>query len=120
MSAVRPTIASGRAGPGLSHVPSGRRWRGPVCLALPRPPGSVILNRWALATPIEGRSRMEIVPRDDPRVVALSAALGPYAWTKLTPEMLARRVVGVLDRYWLLGELPGSRPEAWMDDLEPA
>jgi hypothetical protein len=62
---------------------------------------------------------MEIVPRD-PRVVALSAALGPYAWTKLTPEMLARRVVGVLDRYWLLGELPGPRPEAWMDDLEPA
>jgi hypothetical protein len=41
---------------------------------------------------------MEIVPRDDPRVVALSVALGPYAWTKLTPEMLARRVVGVLDR----------------------
>jgi hypothetical protein len=63
---------------------------------------------------------MEIVPRDDPRVVALSAALGPYAWAKLTPEMLARRVVGVLDRYWLLGELPGPRPEAWMDDLEPA
>jgi hypothetical protein len=26
----------------------------------------------------------------------------------------------VLDRYWLLGELPGPRPEAWMDDLEPA
>ena len=50
---------------------------------------------------------MEIVPREDPRVVALSAALEPYAWSQATPEMLARRVVGVLDRYWLLGELPG-------------
>ena len=34
---------------------------------------------------------MDIVPRDDPRVVALSAALAPYAWSKATPEMLARR-----------------------------
>ena len=41
---------------------------------------------------------MEIVPRDDPRVVALSAALAPYTWSQATPEMLARRVVGVLDR----------------------
>jgi hypothetical protein len=63
---------------------------------------------------------MEIVPRDDPRVVALSVALEPYAWTKATPEMLARRAVGVLDRYWLLGALPGPRPAAWRDDLEPA
>jgi hypothetical protein len=63
---------------------------------------------------------MEIVPREDPRVVALSAALEPYAWTKATPEMLARRAVGVLDRYWLVGELPGPRPAAWMDDVDPA
>ena len=63
---------------------------------------------------------MEIVPREDPRVVALSAALQPYAWTKATPEMLARRAVGVLDRYWLVGELPGPRPAAWMDDVDPA
>jgi hypothetical protein len=63
---------------------------------------------------------VEIVPRDDPRVVALSTALGPYAWTQATPEMLARRVVGVLDRYWLLDALPGPRPADWMEDLEPA
>jgi hypothetical protein len=63
---------------------------------------------------------MEIVPRDDPRVVALSAALQPYGWTRATPQMLARRVVGALDRCWLLGELPGPRPAGWMDDIEPA
>jgi hypothetical protein len=63
---------------------------------------------------------MEIVPRDDPRVGALSAALQPYAWTQATPEMLARRAVGVLDRHWLLGELPGPRPAARMDDMVPA
>jgi hypothetical protein len=63
---------------------------------------------------------MEIVPRDDPRVVALSGALEPYAWTNATPEMLARRVVGILDRYWLLGELPGPRPAVRMEDVEPA
>src|SRR3954453_23526526 len=67
-----------------------------------------------------GRSRMEIVPREDPRVVALSAALEPYAWSQATPEMLARRVVGVLDRYWLLGALPGPRPTAQIDDVQPA
>lgn len=63
---------------------------------------------------------MEIAPRDDPRVVALAAALQPYGWTRATPEMLARRVVGVLDRCWLLGELPGPQPAGWMHDVEPA
>jgi hypothetical protein len=63
---------------------------------------------------------MELVPRDDPRVVALSAVLGPYAWTQATPEMLARRVVGILDRYWLLGELPGPRPAVRLGDVDPA
>jgi hypothetical protein len=63
---------------------------------------------------------MDIVPREDPRVVALSAALAPYAWSQATPEMLARRVVGVLDRYWLLGELPGPRPTSQIDDVQPA
>ena len=63
---------------------------------------------------------MEIVPRDDPRVVVLSAALEPYAWTKATPETLARRAVGAVDRYWLLDALPGPRPTAWMDNVEPA
>jgi hypothetical protein len=56
----------------------------------------------------------------DPRVVALSAALQPYAWTQATPEMLARRVVAILDRYWLLTELPGPPPRAWIGELKPA
>ena len=63
---------------------------------------------------------MDIVPRDDPRVVALSAALAPYAWSQATPEMLARRVVGVLDRQWLLGELPDPRPSVRLGDMVPA
>jgi hypothetical protein len=63
---------------------------------------------------------MEMVPRSDPRVVALSAALQPYGWTRATPQMLARLVVGILDRHWLLGELPGPRPAGWMDGIEPA
>ena len=63
---------------------------------------------------------MDIVPRDDPRVVALSAALAPYAWSQTTPVMLARRVVGVLDRQWLLGELPGPRPSVRLGDIVPA
>jgi hypothetical protein len=63
---------------------------------------------------------MDIVPRDDPRVVALSAALAPYTWSQATPEMLARRVVGVLDRQWLLGELPGPRPSVRLGDVVPA
>lgn len=63
---------------------------------------------------------MELVPRDDPRVDALSAALEPYAWNRATPEMLARRVVAVLDRHWLLGQLPGPHPAVRMDDVEPA
>ena len=63
---------------------------------------------------------MDIVPRDDPRVVALSAALAPYAWSRATPEMLARRVVGVLDRQWLLAELPDPRPLVRLGDIVPA
>jgi hypothetical protein len=63
---------------------------------------------------------MELVARDDPRVVALSAALEPYAWWSATPEMLARRAIGVLDRHWLLGELPGTRSAVRMRDIGPA
>ena len=63
---------------------------------------------------------MDIVPREDPRVVALSAALAPYAWSQATPEMLARRVVGVLDRQWLLAELPDPRPLVRLGDIVPA
>jgi hypothetical protein len=63
---------------------------------------------------------MDTVPHDDPRVVALSAALAPYTWSQTTPEMLARRVVGVLDRQWLLGELPDPRPPVRLGDIIPA
>jgi hypothetical protein len=63
---------------------------------------------------------MELVARDDHRVVALFVALEPYAWWSATPEMLARRAIGVLDRHWLLGELPGTRSAVRMRDIEPA
>lgn len=63
---------------------------------------------------------MQLVSRDDPRVVALSAALAPYGWWRATPEMLARRAVGVLDRHWLLGELPGARANLTLRETAPA
>ncbi|HJQ47599.1 MAG TPA: hypothetical protein VJ870_14970 [Amycolatopsis sp.] len=63
---------------------------------------------------------MELVPRDDPRVVALSDALAPYAWWSATPEMLARRAIGVLDRHWLLGELPGPDMPVTLHEAVPA
>lgn len=63
---------------------------------------------------------MDIVPRRDPRVVALSAALQPYGWTRATPQMLARLTVAALDRCWLLAELPGPHPAGWMDGIVPA
>jgi hypothetical protein len=63
---------------------------------------------------------MELAERDDPRVVALSVALEPYAWWSATPEMLARRAIGVLDRHWLLGELPDARSAVRLRDIEPA
>lgn len=62
----------------------------------------------------------ELVSRNDPRVDAVSTALEPYAWPSATPEMLARRVVAVLDRHWLLDQLPGPRPGVRMNDVEPA
>jgi hypothetical protein len=34
--------------------------------------------------------------------------------------MLARRVVGVLDRYWLLSELPGPGVAVRLGDVDPA
>lgn len=63
---------------------------------------------------------MELVPRDDQRVVALAAALEPSAWTRTAPEMLVRRALGVLDRHWLLGQLPGPQAAARLDDTDPA
>jgi hypothetical protein len=91
-----------------------------VAPALPAPPRfGTIDEEWRRRGPPR-RPLVEIVPRDDPRVVALSAALQPYGWAGATPEMLSRRVLGVLDRCRLLGELQGPRPARWMDDLGPA
>jgi hypothetical protein len=53
------------------------------------------------------------VPRypDDARGGAVAAALAPYAWRHLTDRMLARCVVGAVDRYDVgefLGRVPGT------------
>jgi hypothetical protein len=47
----------------------------------------------------------------DERTAAVAAALAPYLWRGLTDRMLARRVVGALDRHSLVGfltALPGT------------
>lgn len=47
----------------------------------------------------------------DGRTAAVAAALAPYPWRGLTDRMLARRVVGALDRHDLdrfLAALPGT------------
>jgi hypothetical protein len=47
----------------------------------------------------------------DGRTAAIAAELAPYAWRGLTDRMLARRVVGALDRHDLvsfLGTFPGT------------
>jgi hypothetical protein len=63
---------------------------------------------------------MVLVTVHDARVVALAEALAPYAWSQATPHMLARRVVGVLDRHWLLGQLPGPPTGVRLCDVDPA
>lgn len=63
---------------------------------------------------------MELVTLHDARVVALSEALAPYAWSHATPQMLARRVLGVLDRHWLLGQLPVPQSAVRLRDVDPA
>jgi hypothetical protein len=42
---------------------------------------------------------------DDRRIGAITAALAPYAWRRLSTEMLARRIVGAVDRDWVQVEL---------------
>lgn len=49
--------------------------------------------------------------RDEEPAAVMAAALAPYAWRHLTGPMLARRVVGVIDRHTvvlLLGDVPGA------------
>src|SRR3954466_10164150 len=45
----------------------------------------------------------------EPRVQALCAAVGPYGWRALTAEMVARRLLGGVDRLSVL-ELIGATP----------
>jgi len=52
----------------------------------------------------------------------VAAALAPYAWRELTERMLARRVVGALDRHEVvrfLSGLPGTEVGD-LDAVEPA
>jgi hypothetical protein len=47
----------------------------------------------------------------DERAAAVAAALAPYAWRELTDRMLARRVVGAVDRHSVvafLTSVPGT------------
>jgi hypothetical protein len=44
---------------------------------------------------------------DDRAAAAVAAALAPYAWREFTEHMLARRVVGALDRHAVVAFLTG-------------
>jgi hypothetical protein len=60
----------------------------------------------------------------DGRTAAVAAELAPYAWRGLTDRMLARRVVGALDRHEIvafLTELPGTDvgPAGAVEPAEP-
>ena len=57
-----------------------------------------------------------------PRVQAICAAVGPYGWRALTAEMVARRLLGAVDRLLVL-EVIGATPGGSARDLatiEPA
>ena len=43
----------------------------------------------------------------DERAAAVADALAPYAWRELTDRMLARRVVGAVDRHSVVAFLKG-------------
>src|SRR4051812_6424162 len=60
------------------------------------------------------------VARDDPRADAVHRALAPYAWERLSAEMLARRVVAALDRHWLDAELRRAGRYEDSTAVEPA
>jgi hypothetical protein len=50
-------------------------------------------------------------PSDDDSAAAVADVLAPYAWRELTDRMLARRIVGALDRHRVvafLESLPGT------------
>jgi len=57
----------------------------------------------------------------DPRAHAVCAAVGPYGWRGLTAEMVARRLLGAMDRHLVLDVIgvrdAGSALE--LGDVEP-
>jgi hypothetical protein len=58
----------------------------------------------------------------DPRAAAVAAELAPYGWRDLTESMLARRVLGAVDRYSvvrLIHSVPGAAVGG-LHPLEPA
>src|SRR4051794_1245575 len=56
-----------------------------------------------------------------PRVQAICAAVGPYGWRALTADMVARRLLGAVDRLQVLEVIDvteaGTPPE--LGDVEP-
>jgi hypothetical protein len=66
---------------------------------------------------------MHVAPSPtDGRAAAVAAALAPYAWREFTDRMLARRVVGAVDRHHVicfLAGLPGT-DLGILDAVEPA
>jgi hypothetical protein len=56
---------------------------------------------------------VDATPGRDSFVAAVCAELEPFEWRSLTPEMLARRVIGAVDRqavHTLLSSTPGPGP----------
>jgi len=61
-------------------------------------------------------------PRNEARIEVACAALRPYQWRRLTPELLARLLLATSDRQrvdGLLAGVPGSAVGQW-NTLEPA
>src|SRR3954467_9958437 len=59
----------------------------------------------------------------EPRVQALCAAVGPYGWRALTAELVARRLLGAVDRLLILEVTGATEGGSARDDLasiEPA
>ncbi|MCX4704441.1 hypothetical protein [Streptomyces sp. NBC_01373] len=48
---------------------------------------------------------------DDARVHAVSAALSPYVWRRLTPEMVSRRALAAIDGHGAAGAPVARRDE---------
>jgi hypothetical protein len=62
---------------------------------------------------------MQSVPADDARVVAVRAALGPFAWRSFTAAAVGRRAVAAMDAAGTLPHLsvPHHSPEECVEAL---